>query len=251
MTASSNNGGNNGGKVPPRTVQSRFIPREELTSFSAWSLGSLAHGESGPVHPAAPEPAPEPDPEPAGPTPEEILAELNEARQSGYKDGYRDGLSALENFKQSYAAQITAQVGQIAASYQAQLDALEQQLALSLAQVASDIARQVVRTELSTQPELIEAVAQEALSTLVHSARHVRVLVHPNDHQLLTERGQLDLESRHARLLSDAGVTPGGCVVEADIGVVDAAIETRWRQVTAALGQRSEWTDTPDGEEAL
>lgn len=234
-------------KAPPRPVQSRFIPREELHSFSAWNLGSLADGQSGPVNAPPPQeaPAPEPEPVPAGPTPEEILAELNEARQSGYKDGYRDGLSALENFKQTYAAQITAQVGQVAASFQAQLDALEQQLALSVAQLASDIARQVVRNELATQPELVEAVAQEALGSLVHSARHVRVLVNPDDHQLLTERGQLDLQSRHARLMPDASVTPGGCVVESDIGVIDASLESRWRQVAAALGQRSEWADTP------
>ncbi|AKJ31013.1 flagellar assembly protein FliH [Caldimonas brevitalea] len=235
-----------------RPLQSRFIPREELHSFSAWTLGSLSEGESGPVPPAPPAPPEQPaaPAEPAPPTPEEIQAQMHEARQSGYKDGYRDGLSALENFKQSYAAQITAQVGQIAAAFQAQLDGIEQQLALSLAQLATDIARQVVRTELSTQPQLVEAVAQEALSTLVHSARHVRVLVNPDDHQMLTERGQLDLESRNARLMPDAAITPGGCVVESDVGVVDASVEARWRNVAAALGQHSEWNDEAAGADA-
>lgn len=231
-------------KFTTRTVYSRFIPREELHSFSAWSLGSLADGESGPVQPDAPAAAPEP-------VSEEHQAALQQARQAGYKDGYRDGLSALENFKQSYAAQITAQVGQIAQAFQAQLELLEQQLAVSLAQVASDIARQVVRTELQTHPALIETVAQEALSTLLHSARHIRVRVHPDDHGLLVEQGQLDLESRQARLVPDASITAGGCVVESDIGVIDAAIETRWRQAVAALGQSSELgssgTDAGDG----
>nr|WP_297358021.1 flagellar assembly protein FliH [uncultured Caldimonas sp.] len=233
MTASSN-------KFQTRTVYSRFIPREELHSFSAWSLGSLADGESGPVQPEAPAPAPEV-------VSEEHQAQLQQARQAGYKDGYRDGLSALENFKQSYAAQITAQVGQIAQAFQAQLELMEQQLAQSLAQVASDIARQVVRSELQTRPELIETVAQEALSTLLHSARHIRVHVHPEDHRLLTEQGQLDLESRQARLVPDAAIARGGCVVESDIGVIDAAIETRWRQAVAALGQSSDWAAGSEG----
>ena len=229
MTASSN-------KFTTRPVYSRFIPREELHPFSAWSLGSLADGESGPVQPEASAPAPEPEV-----VSEEHKAQLQQARQAGYKDGYRDGLSALDNFKQTYAAQITAQVGQVAQAFQAQLDLMEQQLAQSLALVASDIARQVVRSELQTRPELIETVAQEALSTLLHSARHIRVHVHPDDHHVLVEQGQLDLESRQARLVPDAGVARGGCVVESDIGVIDAAIETRWRQAVAALGQDSLW----------
>lgn len=243
MTASSN-------KPGQRPLYSRFIPREELHSFSAWSLGSLAEGEGGPVPPeppAAPAPAPAPEPEPEPALSEAHQAALHEARQAGYKDGYRDGLVALENFKQSYAAQITAQVGQIAQAFQAQLELLEQQLAGALAAVACDIARQVVRTELQTRPALVEAVAQEALSTLLHSARHVQVHVHPEDHALLVERGQLDLESRNARLVADASVTRGGCIVESDIGTVDAAIETRWRQALAALGQSGDWSDAaPD-----
>ncbi|MCM5679376.1 flagellar assembly protein FliH [Schlegelella sp. S2-27] len=237
MTASSN-------KFASRTLYSRFIPREELHSFSAWNLGSLEDGESGPVQAEAPAPPVEPEP-----ISEEQQAALQQARQAGYKDGYRDGLSALESFKQSYAAQITAQVGQVAQAFQAQLELMEQQLAGSLALVASELARQVVRSELQTQPALIEAVAQEALSTLLHSARHIRVHVHPDDHQLLAEQGQLDLESRQARLVPDASVSRGGCVVESDIGVIDAAIETRWRQAVSALGQNSEWTTGSEGSE--
>jgi flagellar assembly protein FliH len=224
------------------TFHNRFIPREELHSFSAWNFGSL-DGEQAPAPEAESAAAPEPvaPPPPPAPTAEEIQAMVQEARQCGYKDGYRDGLVALDNFKQSYAAQVTQQVAAVVQSFQDRLTQVEQQLAGALAQVAVEVARQVVRAELSTQPRLIEAVAQEALSTLVHSARYVRVRVHPDDHQLLVQQGQLDLEARHARLVPDASVQRGGCVVESDIGVVDASVEARWRNAAAQLGQTSEW----------
>lgn len=232
MTASSKN-------TAARTLYSRFIPREELHSFSAWTPGSLDGAEPGPT-------APTDEPAPTAEAAAALAAEqLREARQAGYKDGYRDGLAALENFKQSYAAQVTAQVAQVAANFQAQLDALQQQLATSVAQLAVDIARQVVHTELVTQPQLVEHVAHEALGLLVHSARHIRVRVHPEDHQLLVDRGQLDLEARHARLIPDAGIQRGGCIVESDIGLIDATIETRWRHTVAALGQTSTWAAPP------
>lgn len=227
-------------------LHNRFIPREELHSFSAWSPDSFSGHEQTAAHGPGVPPAPPPEP-----TAEERAAQhqaqLAEARQMGYKDGYRDGLVALENFKQSYAAQVTAQVAAVAAAFRAQLDAMEQQLARGLSQVAIEIARQAVRSELGTRPQLIEAVAQEALNSLVHSARHIRVHLHPDDHQLLTTQGQLDLDARDARLLSDPAITRGGCVVESDIGVIDASIEARWRRAAAALGQDSGWSDSvPD-----
>lgn len=229
------------------TFHNRFIPREELHSFSAWNLGSLSGQESAEPHA---EPAAPTEPEvPPPPTAEEIQALVQEARQSGYKDGYRDGLVALENFKQTYAAQVTAQVAAVAQSFQDGLAQVEQQLAASLARVAVEVARQVVRTELATQPKLIEAVAQEALATLVHSARYVRVRVHPDDFHLLAQQGQLDLESRQARLMPDPSVTRGGCVVESDIGVIDASVEARWRNAAAQLGQTSQWDAPPAHDE--
>lgn len=234
MTASSKN-------TAARTLYSRFIPREELHSFSAWTPGSLDESQS-----AAP--APEEPTQPDASAAEALAEQLQLARQAGYKDGYRDGLSALESFKQSYAAQVTAQVALVARSFQSQLEAMEQQLATSLAQVAVDIARQVVRTELATRPQLIEQVAHEALGLLVHSAKHIRVRVHPDDHQLLVEQGQLDLDARHARLLADPSVERGGCIVESDIGLIDASIETRWRQTVAALGCQAPWQPDAEGD---
>lgn len=220
-------------------LYNRFIPREELHSFSAWSPDSFS-GESA----AAPAPGMPPAPPPA-PTAEEreaqLQAQIAEARQAGYKDGYRDGLVALDGFKQSYATQVTAQVAAVVAAFQAQLDAIEQQLAQGLSKVAVEIARQAVRSELSTRPQLIEAVAQEALNALVHSARHIRVRLHPEDHEFLTQQGQLDLDSRGARLLSDPSIRRGGCIVESDIGLIDATVETRWRRAAAALGHDSPW----------
>jgi flagellar assembly protein FliH len=37
----------------------------------------------------------------------------------------------------------------------------------------------------------------------------------------------------------------GGCLVESDIGVIDASIETRWRRTVASLGCDEGWDDAP------
>ncbi|HEX3140376.1 MAG TPA: FliH/SctL family protein [Rhizobacter sp.] len=235
-----------GGTAAPKPASpySRFIPREELNSFAAWKPGALSGGEdpqAAPVQRAQP-PAPPAPPAPPKPSPaEELATYVKAARSAGYQDGYRDGLVALEGFKQSFAAQITAQVGALMQSYTQQLDDLQQDMARALAVSATHLARQMVRSELVQRPELVASVAQEAVDTLLLSAHHITLRVHPDDHALVAQGAADVLAARGARLLSDAGLTRGGCIVESDIGVIDASLEARWRRAAASLGIAEGW----------
>lgn len=230
------------GGSKPSSLYARFIPREELDSFAAWTPGSIDGAEGDAADAAAERAAAEPSK-----SPEQLVAEqLNLARQGGYHDGYRDGLAALESFKQSFAAQMTAQVGALVQSYGSQMDNLQQDMASALAASAVALARQVVRSELAERPQQIATVAQEALETLLLSARHITVRVHPDDHALVAQGAAETLTARGARLLADAAVTRGGCLVESDIGIIDASIETRWRRAAAALGSEAPWTAEAD-----
>ena len=216
----------------------RFIPREELSGFAAWQPGDLSGGSTRPppVQRAAEEAA---KPDPA----EQLAAHLRAARQAGYQDGYRDGLVALENFKQSFAAQTTAQIGTLLQSITGGLDSLQQEMARTLAIAATQLARQIVRAELVAAPEVVARVAQEAVDTLLLSARHITLRVHPDDHAFVAAGAADVLAARGARLLSDATLTRGGVLVESDIGVIDASLEARWRRASASLGCDEPWAD--------
>ncbi len=224
------------------SVYGRFIPREELDTFAAWNPNALSGGAPAPdtgVHRAAPEPE---APKAPKPTPAELLAaKLHATRQQGYQDGYRDGMAALEAFKQSYANQVNVQFSAITQSLTGQLDDLQQDMARALAVSATNLARQIVRAELQTRPELVAAVANEALETLLLSARHITVRVNPSDCAFVTEGAAEVLAARGGRVVADPGVTPGGCLVESDIGVIDGSIEARWRRAAAALGCDQPW----------
>jgi flagellar assembly protein FliH len=236
-----------GGK--PASPYARFIPREELGEFASWTPGTLG-GEQVErrqgvrrAEPPAPAAAPAPD----------LTQQLHAARQGGYQDGYRDGLAALDQFKQSFAAQMTAQLGQLTRSYGHELDALQQDMARALAVSATHLARQIVRSELAARPELVAAVAQEALATLLMSARQITVRVHPDDHPLVARGAAEALAERGARLLADASIARGGCMVESDIGVIDASIAARWKSAVASLGCEEPWGNddaAPNGEAA-
>ena len=226
-----------GGAKP--SAYARFIPREEISSFAAWNPSALSGAD-----PQATAGLPTAEPEaPPMSVAEQLAAQLRAARQSGYQDGYRDGLAALDGFKQSYAAQITAQIGRLIESHGAQLDGLQQQLAQAVAVCATSMARQVVRSELALRPELVATVAQEAVEALLLSARHITVRVHPDDLPLVAQGAAEVMQARGARLIPDAGIARGGCLVDSDIARVDATVPTRWRRASAALGDASEWTN--------
>ena len=48
------------------------------------------------------------------------------------------------------------------------------------------------------------------------------------------------IAARGARLVPDAAVSRGGCIVESEVGVIDASVESRWRRATEAMGRTSE-----------
>jgi flagellar assembly protein FliH len=235
MTAPPKSSGFKNVQPPPGSTAgnaySRFIPREELGNFASWKPGSISQPDET-AAPAAP----------AETTPDEWQARIANARQAGYQDGYRDGLVALDSFKQNFASQATAQIGALLSGFDEQLTALDQQLAQVVTQTAVQLARQVLRDELQTDPSRVAKVASEAINAVVLSARHISVRVHPLDLPLVAEGAEEALRARGARLLPDATLQRGGVMVDSEVGAIDARIASRWAQAADALGSTLPWS---------
>lgn len=221
----------------PASAYQRFIPREELGDFASWKPGSFGGNKAPGTGAQQGQTAP---PEP---TAADWEARIAAARQAGYQDGYRDGLVALENFKQSFAQQATAQIGALLNAFDDQLQQLDEQIARAVADSAVLLARQVLRSELQVRPELVAAVAAEAVGAVMLSARHISVQVNPADLPLVAEGAEEALAARGARLAAHPEIERGGVLVQSDVGAVDARIATRWAQAAAALGSQEPYDE--------
>lgn len=213
------------GADPAGQHYSRFIPREELEGFAAWQPNAFGDTRAA---------------KGASTDAERSLqreAASAAARQEGYQAGYRDGLVALESFKQSFMQQMAAQIGRLVASFDSEFAALEDEMAQGVARIATAMARQVVRDELATRPELVATIAAEAVNTVLMTGRHIRVHVHPDDLALVKAGAADALAARQARVVPDAAMTRGGVRIDSDLGTIDASLEGRWAQAAAALGQ--------------
>jgi flagellar assembly protein FliH len=254
-----------GGQRAPAAYQ-RFIPREELEGFASWTPEAIGPGGRPTPSATFPDHGPRREP-PAPPPPDPVelawrerlreghaqgLAEgLQQGREQGWHDGHRDGLEALDAARRQFALQVSAQVGQLVAQLQDQLQALEQTMADAVGRSTLLLARQVLRTELRQHPEQVLHAAREAVAAMMLSARHIRLLLHPDDLALVREGAEQVLAGRTVTLVADAQLDRGGCRVESDLGRVDATLATRWWQAASALGDAPAWEpEVPTATEA-
>jgi len=102
-------------------------------------------------------------------------------------------------------------------------DARADLAALSLQVAASLYAR--AREE---DPSVVGDLCRQAIEQ-VSAARRIALRVHPAD------AGALEGIAAPVEIVADEAITPGGCLVETDLGSVDGRLETRLDALRAAL----------------
>lgn len=222
------------------SAYSRFIPSEEIGAVSEWRFANV----DGTPH------ADEVEPQlPTGPSPEEVAAQVESARQQAFDEGYalgqaeggqtvRNSLSepmrlATEQAKQRFDDMLSTMRTQIAEA--------QDQMAHTVLEMACNLARQVLRRELAIDPQALQPVLKEALALLHADTTPVTVRVHPDDLSALEGAGMDAALPDSPRFVPDATITPGGCVLDAPGASVDATLETRWSRVIANLGLNIAW----------
>jgi type III secretion protein L len=108
--------------------------------------------------------------------------------------------------------------------------------------VALKAAKKIVAAELTVKPEVVLDIVS---STLKSIAQHKRIVLYVSkqDYEFVeSSKSTLksifeELESFSVRERDD--VEPGGCVVETEVGIVNARVKDRWRTLEAALEHMS------------
>ena len=199
--------------------RSGFIPREELGQATSWEFESL--GSDAPLSRSA----------------ERLLTEREQrAFERGRAEGLTEGLRQAQTEAAQVRATHKAQVDQVLADLRARFAELESQGADQVLDLALEIARQVVRYELSHTRTALLPLVQEAVLAVIDRHASPRIHINPADFELLAPELKPAAALRHAEFIADPGVTRGGCRVETPQSSVDATLETRWARALAPLG---------------
>ncbi len=110
-------------------------------------------------------------------------------------------------------------------------------------EIACKIADKIVRQAMAHDREILRGWMEEAL-VAIRGARHIRILVHPDDFSVAGRfLQQLAKDVPHANgaeVVPDPEVEPGGCSVRSENGSIDQQLETQLRRLAEQLG--AAWT---------
>ena len=222
---------------------SRFIPGEEIGSVEQWNFGAV---DTAAVAMAAQAKARD----------DASDQQRSDAiKQEGYTEGYAEGFAqgqaqgVLETQRQigefiAHQAQEAAQnFTQLFASAQSELAETEQVMSREVLELACELARQIVRHELSVNPNALQPVVREAMSLLVAETKTALIRLNPQDLEVLEDAIRAEFSGLSLTLLADVTVARGGCLIESAGTVVDGTLEKRWTRAIANLGLVSPWEE--------
>lgn len=195
-----------------------------------------------PLEPVPALPTVEPLPEPQTPenmvTEEELAEQVRQSYARGLEEGTARGLEegtarGREEFASACASAAAAARDLLNLREKVLRESEQDLLRLSVA-----IAEKIIRRQIGLDREIVENVVTEALGCVSQRDQLV-VRLNPADHALL-KAGSSELladllNERKVTLLPDEEVTSAGCIVETEMGIVDARIESQLEEIVSRL----------------
>jgi flagellar assembly protein FliH len=162
---------------------------------------------------------------------------LEEGRQEGHQEGYQAGYAQGADKTQTE----TEQLAELVVSMGAALKEVDQQIAGNLLDLALELAQQMVHQALKVNPEILLPIVSDAIRGLPHFNPGAHIVLHPEDAEIVRSRMGEQLSHAGWKIFEDAQLAKGGVRIETANSQIDATLETRWKRITANLGQDSSW----------
>jgi flagellar assembly protein FliH len=78
---------------------------------------------------------------------------------------------------------------------------------------------------------------------MAETSREARLLLNPEDAVLVRPHLDQVLDKNRLRIVEDARIVRGGCLIETSQGDLDATLPARWRAVVQVLGSNRNWLE--------
>lgn len=162
-----------------------------------------------------------------------------EAQAQGYEAGYKQGIADGQKKMDGLLAGATAQIQQLLDEMAAQRGAMLAQVESEIVALSLAIAEKIVGHVARTHDELILHMVQRAIAELPNTGP-LLLRVHPDDAPTLEkywQRGQNgDERSAEWRLVADAHIERGGCLIVCGSTTIDARLSTQLDNIANGLG---------------
>lgn len=122
--------------------------------------------------------------------------------------------------------------------YQERIKQMEHDLQKMILPLALKAAKKIVGRELEAKPETIVDIVRQTLKPVTQN-HHIRIFVSKQDKDAL-EKHKKELKTilEHVQTFvieEREDVTPGGCIIETEAGIINASLENQWRALESAF----------------
>jgi flagellar assembly protein FliH len=166
--------------------------------------------------------------------------EAESIRKTAEIQGRQSALQAVEEIVRKQLSTVIPALNQAAQNIRDARHAWLSHWEAGTVHLAAAIAKRLIRRELHKQPEIPLTLIREALD-LAAGSTQLRILLNPQDLQSLGNQAQMLVGqlSPHinAEITADAGITPGGCRVETQFGLIDQQFEAQLQRIEEELNQ--------------
>lgn len=162
---------------------------------------------------------------------------FEQGRKEGQAYGHREG---LEEGRAASRAKIE-RLDELLHALDKPFEQLDQQVENEIVTLVISMVRQLIRREVKLDPGQIVGVVREALGILPISARNIRVVLHPEDAELVRQAYRLGDHDQKWQIVEDPVIQRGGCRIQTDTSQIDATLDSRLNSLIAPLlaGERS------------
>ncbi len=161
------------------------------------------------------------------------------SKEAGFEEGHNTGRTAAQNELAPAVAAFTKALEEITSIRTKFYEQSEKEMI----DLVIAVARTVIGIELEAKPELVQPVIKRAISHL-QSREKMNVRVNPEDlaeAEKTRENLAREVEDiNNVTFQTDGFITRGGCVVETNIGSIDARLETQLESVRETFRRASE-----------
>ena len=169
---------------------------------------------------------------------EKSTKNIGPTRQQAYEQGYLDGQKSGEDSKRKNLGSVLAVLNQIIIT----LDDIRKEVYHSaekeVVSLALAIAEKIVQHEISLKKDIILNVLTQAIQKIVDSDK-ITIRVNPSDLQFLKDQkhqySHLFEDMENLTFEEDETILSGGCLIDTNLGDIDARINKQFEAVEEAF----------------
>lgn len=163
---------------------------------------------------------------------------VSEAYEKGFESGKAEAARALKEEYDGKIAEVTESFPALLREFAAETARYNQDFDRAIVTLALAIAKRIVAREIEVDENAVLARSREAVRKII-GVEKIKIHINPSDEEYMREhRNELSTYADSVKEIvieADSKVERGGCMIESELGNIDARVSTQFELIEEAM----------------